>query len=145
MEISVCVVALFPRGSVWVDVVDVTFIFGSVFSLEFSVGSEKMIFGKTDVFRFILSLASLTVVGFCFVYTVFLFGGLLCQLGSDRLSSRSDSPCHFSAFVDSPVCSFGMKLLLKSIMLCLQISLCTGFLELCVYRDEFELFVFILN
>ena len=65
-------------ASICVDVVDVTFMIGCVFLLGPSVESSNTIFGKVAGFRFMFSLASLTVAGFCFDSDCFLFGGLLC-------------------------------------------------------------------
>ena len=96
------------------DVVEVTFLIGGVFLLGSSVESSNTIVGKVAGFRFIFSPASLMVAGFYFVSDCFLLGGRLCQRRSDRLSCRSDSPCHWFLFVfsagdiRSPFCCFGI-------------------------------------
>ena len=102
VEGSVWMIALTGIVVLCVAVVGITFMVGGVFLLDPSVESVNTIFGKVAGFRFMFSLASLTASGFCFKSDCFLFGGLLCQRGSDRLSSLSDSPCHWFLFVCSP-------------------------------------------
>ena len=110
-------------------VVKVTFLVGGVFHLDPSVESVNTIFGKVAGFRFMFCLASLMASGFCFTSDCFLFGGLLCQRGSDRLSSLSDSPCHWFLFVCSPVelrfyfCFLGMNPPVSSFIFCFLIFL----------------------
>ena len=81
--------------------------------------SPKMILGKFEWFVFfgISSLASATdaaevdVVGDFGSGLAFLplFGGRLCHLGSDKLSSRSDVPCQFEDVSFLPRGSFDLS------------------------------------
>ena len=87
---------------VCVAVVEVTFMTGGVTLLDLSVESVSTTFEKVAGFRFMFSLASLTVSGFFSYSACLLLGGLLCQRGSDRLSSLSESPYHLFLFASSP-------------------------------------------
>ena len=66
---------------VCVAVVEVTFMTGGVTLLDLSVESVSTTFEKVAGFRFMFSLASLTVSGFFFDSACLLLGGLLCQRG----------------------------------------------------------------
>ena len=99
-----CVIVVRVTGIivVCVAVVEVTFMTGGVTLLDLSVESVNTTFEKVAGFRFMFSLASLTVSGFFFDSACLLHGGLLCQRGSDRLSSLSESPYHLFLFASSP-------------------------------------------
>ena len=127
IERSVWMIALTGIVVFCVAVVKVTFIVGGVFHLDPSVESVNTIFRKVTGFRFMFFLASLMASGFCFASDCFLFGGLLCQRGSDRLFSLSDSPCHWFLFVCSPVelrfyfCFLGVNPPVSSFIFCFLI------------------------
>ena len=126
IERSVWMIAMTGIVVVCVAVVEVTFIAKGVFLPDPSGESVNIFFGKVAGFCFMFSLASLTASGFSFTSDCFLFG-LLWQRGSDRLSSLSDSPCHWFLFVSYPVelrsffCSLGMNPPVNSFIICFLI------------------------